>query len=1064
MLRSKLTPLVLLLAATALSAQETTGSALGRVTDKGGRPMRDILVRISSPGMLGERTALSDAFGQFRFPVLPNGKYSLTVSATGFVTFRAHFQVLAGQASHQDAILASQEETRKTREAIVEVVADSSQVDKTNTTTTTNFSMESLNMVESQYLDSIIQLAPGITGTLDPSVGGYSNDAVSIRGGIQHSSKVIQNGMNITEEGGGYLNETHSIMDMVDTMAVIQSPLNARYGNTDGGLISIVTTRGSNEFSGSVRLKYHRDDWTDNNPSYPRRDGSAGNPYYAMDDGQQRTWEISLKGPIWKDHITFAYGTQISPSSQYVSPVGGTTLNGLPSQAAYTWSPNAPGNGIIPANTYGLGNLDVLSDQSQFKQFVLFFQLTENHSLEYSYDSSGNEGYYGIPRFGRIDAVPGASPDNQFVHEWNLGYKGIFGTSGVLEARTGHVNRKWPHPNSPGQPPIWVTYVPASYDNAGNQPVSGLVDAYSTGVAQAYNINGYNADQGDTIYNDSVIVNFSQFISRSTGSHQLDVGFDQEKFQWDIQVGAAPDQYVVPGQDPATGNYLVYNAMSATMTDLDPSYTGTNTSVLANPMVNPGTGAPGSDNHWPGGLGLVPEWIHRSGDSTGAFRKQTVGYYLNDLWTIDNHHSVMAGVRYDTFKVFDDYGTMVSYGHLNPRFEYKFDIEGNQKRVINFSYGQFQASSPGSLFLPTAHGRLGDQTTSYWSAGSVTPYYTSAAQLKNPANYTQVSKTFAGQSFVVDPNWRNPVSSEFTLGYRRSLARGGFLRLTGIYKSWANLFDWYPGQAYTDPSGAANFQRVLRNDSSLGRTYKSLEAEWLAPITQRLSVLGNYTFARMMANTSATVDNPNRLTSQLPNWNNYFQSFSPGTAVQPYTQRTPDHTLNVFVTYDLASGKVKSSLTLRANYVSGLADATYTSYNPYSPVFNHVANFSVPYPTVPGYNDASNSNSGGLPNGYNLPLDGGRQINADTFTTSLKYNLDMPVYWRMHWFLNVDVLNVFNTKTQAPWSLPTGGYSDAAGQPPQYQAYGWRAVGDVSTVGTGRVNGRSISLDTGIKF
>jgi hypothetical protein len=870
--------------------------------------------------------------------------------------------------------------------------------------------------------------------------------------------------MNITEEGGGYLNETHTILDMVDTMAVIQSPLNARYGNTDGGLISFVTTRGSNEWSGSIRLKYTRDDWTDNNPTYPRRDGSPGDPIYAMDDGQQRTWEISLKGPIWKDHITFAYGTQISPTRLYSSPVGGGLLNGLPSQATYTYNPGASGTGIVPANTYDLGSLDTLSDQASFRQLVVFFQLNENHSLEWSYDNSSAEGYYGIPRYGRIDPVPGGSTDDQFVHEWNLGYKGVLGASGVLEARIGHVNRNWPHPTSPGEPPIWVTYVPESWDNQGAQPVSGLLDAYATGAAQAYNINGYNADKGDTIYNDSLLLNYSRFITTGQGEHQIDMGFDQEKFQWNIQVGAAPDQYVVPGQNPTTGQFLVYNAMTATLTDLDPSYQGQNTSVLLNPMVNPGIGAPASDTHWPGGLGLIPEWVHRWGDDTGAFHKETVGYYLNDLWTINNHHNVMLGLRYDTFKLWDEAGTMVDYGHLNPRFEYKFDVDGDQRRVFNLSYGQFQASSPGALFLPAAQGRMGNQTISYWSAGSATPYYASYAELMNPANYTVVGQTYAGQSFQVDPHWRNPVSNEFTAGYRRALHSGGFLRITGVYKYWDNLYDWYPGSAFTDPNGAADFHRILRNDAGLGRTYKSLELEWMTPLSKRLSFSGNYTFARMMANTSSTVDNPSRYTSQLPNWNAYFQGFNPSVPVQPYTQRTPDHTLNAFLTYDITVGKVKSNLTLRANYVSGIADSTYAPYNPYAPSFSHVYNYSVPYPTVPGYNDASQSNISGLPNGYNLPADGGRQINADTFTTSLKYNVEMPVWRTLRWFLNVDINNVFNTKTQAPWSLPSIGLVDSAGQAAQYQAYGWRAAGDLSTVGTGRTNGRTIALDTGVKF
>jgi hypothetical protein len=1050
LLRRKLTPLVMILAATTLSAQETTGTVTGHVTGPAGKPVAGALVRVTSPSLLGERTATTSDTGQYRIPLLPNGRYAVVVSARGMITSRSQFQVLAGQTSRQDAALASAAEAMKVKEAIVEVLGDIAQMDKTTTLTTTSFSMDSLNEMASQSLNSMVSLAPGITGVLDPNTGGYGTDAISIRGGIQHSSKVIQNGMNVTEEGGGYMNETTTILDMVDTMAVIQSPLNARFGNTDGGLISIVTTRGSNDFGGSIRLKMKRNFWQDNNTSYQRRDGSAGDPVYPQDDGINRVYEVSLKGPIWKDRITFAYGSQITPSSRYSSPVGATTLSGLPNQATFTYMPGTPGNGIVPGNTYGLGALDSLSNQATFNQFVVFFQIHPDHSLEWSYTQNDSAAAWGIPRFGRIDAPSGPATDDYHHHLWNLGYKGIIGAGGILEARAGHTYRTWPHPYSPGMPPIWVTYLPSTLDTNGAHPAGSLLEAYSNG-GTAYNINGFNADHGDTILNDSLVLNYSQLFSQGDSSHMVDVGFEQEKFQWGIQVGAAKDQYIVPGQNPTDGSFLVFNAATATIQDLDPTQAGNTASVLDNPVINPGVGAPGSDNHYPGGLGLVPQWIQRSGAEGGAFRKRTMAYYINDLWTFNSRHSLMVGLRYDSFKVDDDYGTMVSYGHLNPRFEYKWDVSGDQSRLVNLSYGQFQASSPGSVFLPAAHGRLGDQTTHYWSEGSATPHYVTYAQLMNPANYTVSSKSFSGETFQVDKDWKNPVSSEITLGFRRSSAGGAFWRATAVFKNWANLYDWFPGQVYTDQSGTQNFHRVLKNDDSYHRTYKSVELEWNLPLTRRFTLMGNYTFARMMANTRPSLDNPDRTTSQLANFRDYYATKFTLDQLQPYTQRTPDHNLNLYVACDLTTGKVKSNVTLRGAFVSGATESRW-------------ANYSIPYPTVPGYHDASNANTGGLPNGVSLPVDGGRMTNADLLTMGLKYNLEIPVWRSAKWFLDVDMINPFNTKTRGTYYLGGSSQADQAGLPGQYLAHGWRAATDLSTVGTGRIGGRSVSLDTGIRF
>lgn len=1039
--RSKFTPLVMLLAAGSMLAQETTGVAVGQVTSKSGKPVVGAIVRLVSPSLLGERTAATTESGQYRIGILPNGKYTITITATGFITTKGQFQVVPGQTARQDAILVPAD----VQGATVEVVDQAAQVDKTTTTTASTYSIENLNQLASQEMDSILVLSPGITGTLDPNVGGYADDALSIRGGIQHSSKVIQNGLNITEEGGGYLNELTTLMDMVESMAVIQSPLNARFGNTDGGLVSIVTTRGSNTFTGTARLKFRKNFWQDNGTSYPRRDGSPGDPVYPNDDYANRTYEFSLRGPIWKDHITFAYGTQLTPNHSYTSVIGDTPLNGLPSQSTFTF---VPGQGIAPANTYAMGGLDTLADTTKFQQFVVFAQITPDHSLEWNYTQNDSEAYWGLPRFGRIDTVASSGTDNYHHHLWNLGYKGLIGSAGVLEARIGHTYRTWPHPYSPGLPPIWVTYIPGAHNSDGSNPVTSLLDGYASGGV-AYNTNGYNADKGDTILNDSVLVNYSHAFSHGASSHLLDVGLDIEKFQWGIQVGAAKDQYIVPGQNPQTGQYLVYNAATATLHDLDPTYG--NTPVLNDGLVNPGIGAPGSDNHFPGGLGLIPLWVSRTGAEGGNFQKATHSYYVNDLWTIDSHHSVMAGLRYDVFKVNDDFSTFVSYGHLNPRFEYKWDINGDQSRLLNVSYGQFQASSPGSLFLPMAHGRYGDQTTYYWSEGSATPHYVSYSQLMDKNNYTAYSRTFSGETFTIDKSWKNPVSNEITVGFRRSYTTGGYWRATGIFKTWSNLFDFFPGEAYTDASGMQNFKRVLKNDANSERTYKSVELEWMLPLNRRVSFYGNYTFARMMANTRSTLDNPDRTTSQLANFRDYYNTMFTRNQYDPTTLRSPEHNLNLFFVFDVSSGKVKSNVTLRANYTSGKPEGRWINYN-------------IPFPTVPGYNDANNQNTGGLPNSVAIAADGNRMTNANLTTIGMKYNLEVALWRTVKWFCDVDVSNVFNTRSIGPYGLGGTSLMDTAGQSSQYTGHGWRAADDLSTVGTGRIAGRSIILDTGIRF
>jgi len=90
--------------------------------------------------------------------------------------------------------------------------------------------------------------------------------------------------------------------------------------------------------------------------------------------------------------------------------------------------------------------------------------------------------------------------------------------------------------------------------------------------------------------------------------------------------------------------------------------------------------------------------------------------------------------------------------------------------------------------------------------------------------------------------------------------------------------------------------------------------------------------------------------------------------------------------------------------------------------------------------------------------------NTNLATVGLKYNLEIPLWRTAKWFTNVDVSNIFNTKSRGPYGLDSTGQMDTVGQPSQYTGHGWRAADDLSTAGTGRMAGRLITLDTGLRF
>src|SRR4051812_44510815 len=77
---------LLILAAPFVLAQETTAGIQGTVKDSSGGVVPKATVEVTSPSLIGVKTADTDQAGYFRFVNLPPGTYTLTVKATGFRT------------------------------------------------------------------------------------------------------------------------------------------------------------------------------------------------------------------------------------------------------------------------------------------------------------------------------------------------------------------------------------------------------------------------------------------------------------------------------------------------------------------------------------------------------------------------------------------------------------------------------------------------------------------------------------------------------------------------------------------------------------------------------------------------------------------------------------------------------------------------------------------------------------------------------------------------------------------------------------------------------------------
>src|SRR5262249_52847547 len=84
---------ILHLPSSSITAQTTTSTIKGTVTDITGAVVAGAEVKVSGTALATERSATTDAEGVYRVPALPAGNYKMTVSKTGFATSTANIEL-----------------------------------------------------------------------------------------------------------------------------------------------------------------------------------------------------------------------------------------------------------------------------------------------------------------------------------------------------------------------------------------------------------------------------------------------------------------------------------------------------------------------------------------------------------------------------------------------------------------------------------------------------------------------------------------------------------------------------------------------------------------------------------------------------------------------------------------------------------------------------------------------------------------------------------------------------------------------------------------------------------
>src|ERR1043166_7179292 len=274
--------------------QITTGTIQGTVLDANGAAVPGANVELKNIDTNFARTTTSDDDGRFVAPQLPPGRYTLTVTKTGFATLVVEkADLTVGQAMNLPLsmkVSAVSETVTITATPTVDTV-------KTESSTTLNEITENTTPILGRKFEDLLTLTPGVS-----VVQGPDGDEITFAGQRGVFNNVSLDGGDYNngffgEQLGGQRAAIDIPLEAVKEFQVVATGANAEFGRTAGGIINVISKSGTNNVHGSV---FH----------FQRLEGLAahtsdGKP---LKDFRREQFGGTVGGPIQKDKSFFFFG------------------------------------------------------------------------------------------------------------------------------------------------------------------------------------------------------------------------------------------------------------------------------------------------------------------------------------------------------------------------------------------------------------------------------------------------------------------------------------------------------------------------------------------------------------------------------------------------------------------------------------------------------------------------------------------------------------------------------------------------------------------------------------
>lgn len=613
-------------------AQSTTGSIFGQAPAASGET-------VTVNGSTGvTREVEVDSSGRYRVTNLPLGTYTVTLKKDGAVVDsrdNVNIVVGAGTTVSFAGVQSAQNLEGVTVQANSLPVIDVSSVDSRTVITSQDLARLPLG----RNAEAIALLAPGVVAG-----NGAFGSTVSFGGaGVTENAYYI-NGYNTTEPlknlGGVGLP-----YGSIDQQEIYTGGYSAAYGRSDGGVISQVGKRGTNDWHFGAQVTW-APKFLDNpakNIYYPNKQQPAGYAYEneylpgaiyrdrTGDTSWDTTYSAYVGGPLIKDRLFMFLSAE---AEKREGANTSTSESGAPAVNKYKYS--------LP-KIYA--KLDWNINDSNILEYT-HIQSTESYSGDlYDYD-------YDTRKHGT--EISGHPISHKYSNKYDIAkYTGYLTDDLTLSVTYGESSK-----NDFTTTPGLSTTLPflsgvTSQDPAitGGSPIRNGVASYVTTTPDAGSkTRGLRAD-----------------LEYQLGDHHLAVGIDNQDY-------SAHNE----GQDVGGPGYIwIYSKAG------DP-----------NEPISPGLGVgpAGGDGYY------AQQYILKT--TTSASVKQKA-YYLEDRWQVSNNVLLSLGIRNDRFTNYNSAGKpyVDQKNQWAPRLGASWDVFGDSSFKVYGNLGRYFLALPNSVAI-----------------------------------------------------------------------------------------------------------------------------------------------------------------------------------------------------------------------------------------------------------------------------------------------------------------------------------------------------------------------------